>query len=74
MPNDPAMALNNVLSEFNRGFSQINAQMTQLMTKQINTLNDMAPHNVIAKMGTGSGTFSAKMSSQELVDKNIFGA
>jgi len=78
MPNDPigmlAAQMNGAMNQFNRDFSQVNAQMMGVMTSGIQALNQMAPHNVIGQMTQGSGTFSGKMGTQGLNERNIFGS
>ena len=78
MANDPlsimATQMNTVFSEFGRGMGQFNAEMSGIMESQFKVLNDMAPHNVLSKMAQGSGNFSGRMSTQDLNQRNIFGA
>jgi hypothetical protein len=66
--------MNNMMNQFNRDFSQLNAQMMGGMTQGLQALNQVAPHNVLGQMGQGSGTFSAKMGTQGLNERNIFGS
>lgn len=77
MANDPlsmlATQMNTAFSDIGRGLNQVNAEFAGQLSQVSATLNQMAPHNVIAQMGQGSGTFSGKMSTQDLDQRNIFG-
>ena len=55
---------------------QLNKNMTvmgQQFIKGMDALNTMAPHNVLANLFRGAGTFSATMTTSELDRRNIFG-
>ena len=64
--------LNKAFGDITLGLSQINASMSESAMSGIKTLNEMAPHNVLSKMGAGSGQFSAKMTTSELNQRNIY--
>ena len=74
MPEDISTTLNKAFGEFTRGLNEFNAQMTASFAQSFKMMNEMAPHNLMAQMaGPGAGTFSAKMTTQELRQRNIFG-
>lgn len=64
-------------SQANSAFNDLNRGMSQIMTSGMKTFNEMAPHNVLAKLAPagseGAGTFSEKMTTQQLRKRNIFG-
>ena len=70
---DISVTLNKAFSELTKGLNEMNAQMFEMSVRDLKMLNEMAPHNVLGKMGQGAGTFSAKMTTQQLRQKNIFG-
>ena len=78
MPNDPfgqmAAQMNTILGDFTRGLTQMTAEINGMMAQQAKMLTEMAPHNLLAKapITEGSGQFSAKMTTQQLQDTNIF--
>jgi hypothetical protein len=77
MANDPLSLMN---AQFGTAFAALNQQLTDLganftraCTQTFATMNAAAPHNVLASMGGGAGTFSAKIPTSTLNRQNIFG-
>jgi len=64
--------LNKAFGDITLGLSQINASMSESAMAGIKTLNEMAPHNVLGQMNKGAGQFSAKMTTDELNQRNIY--
>jgi|APFre7841882590_1041340.scaffolds.fasta_scaffold66226_3 hypothetical protein len=46
--------------------------MSQQFIKGMDVLNTVAPHNVLASLFKGAGTFSAAMTTSEIDRRNIF--
>ena len=70
---EKASSMNSIFSSFNTGMSALNEQLVKGMTAGVMGFNEIAPHNVLAKvMATGQGTFSAKMTTSEINKMNIY--
>ena len=69
--------ITDLAAQANVAFNELNRGMSQVMAGGMKAFNEMAPHNVLAKLAPaateGAGTFSAKMTTQQLRQRNIFG-
>jgi len=70
---EKANSMNSIFASFNKGMGVLNEQFIAGMTQGVMGFNEIAPHNVLAKvMATGKGTFSAKMTTSEINKLNIY--
>jgi len=76
-PQDPlAMLMSQMasgLGPLNQTFASMGQMMIKGMSDGIGALDQIAPHNVLASLTKGAGTFSAKMTTGEIDRMNIFG-
>lgn len=72
MPPDPLAELSNLVNQQMASFSQVASQTIMGFT-QVLTLPLQMIGSLVQTVTQGSGVFSQKMTTSELVDMNIFG-
>jgi hypothetical protein len=61
------------LGPLNTNFGAMAQMPIKLLSDGLEFVNTLAPHNVLASLAKGSGTFSAIMPTSQLNKMNIFG-